>query len=173
MRTLMAIALLLAGCGEKEPVDSDDLPPIGNGGDDSAACEGTTPEARGLTLGNGGVQTFDDGPAPTFEVRIDAYDADGNLDYVTMEIWFEAADDGEVDTSGEPDVRSTFTVDDNPCEVVDTDLVLRIQVGGALGYNRNYDVAARFLDSSGATSNVVTATGSTPTETGEDGDGSG
>lgn len=173
MRAITIIAFLAAGCGEKDGTDSEDLPPIGGGDDDTAECEGTDPEARGLELANGGVQDFDGTLSPTIEVRIDGYDADGNLDYVTMEVWFEAADDGSVDTSGDADVRSTFTVEDTPCEVTESDLVLRVQVGGGLAYNTNYDVGARFIDSSGATSNVVEATGSTPREDGEDGDGSG
>ncbi|MCB9759283.1 MAG: hypothetical protein H6739_05545 [Alphaproteobacteria bacterium] len=166
--------LLLAACTGKEPVDSsDDGPPINQGNDSGDECYGNDPVLTSITLTNGGAVQFDDGTFPTIQVNVEGEDADGNLDVITLEIWFDADVDEQVDTSGPDTVSQVITLSANDCVTTTGSASLRVQVGSGLSYNTLYDVAARITDAEGEVSNALVTTGSTPRENGLDGDGTG
>lgn len=169
-RLLLQIAL---ACTSKEGEDSNELPPINREDSEDVPCNGHNPEALSLTVGNGGIQQFDEGPYPTVSLAVETHDEDGNLNYVTLEFWWDAEIDGEVDSAGSAEVSQTQTITSAPCESTDQTPALLIQVGTGLAYNTLYDFAARVTDAEGELSNVVVASGSTPRENGLSGDGTG
>lgn len=154
--------------------DTGETPPIRS--EDTAVCKGHDPVLTRFELANGGMVDFDGTEAPTIQLQADATDEDGNLDAITLEIWWEGDADGSVDTSGAPDSEKTWTLmSDSECSVFDTadspaTIALNLQVGGAIPTNSPYDFAIRITDSEGEVSNVLTATGVTPKSDGSDGD---
>ena len=167
----MSLALFLA-CTKTTGEDSG-APPLGGGDDSVAECFGNPPVVNSVTLENGGVQDFEGTPYPTLLIWADTTDEDGNLDVVTMEIWWDETPDGEVDTSGTASGEKTWTPrqDSTACAETEETLGLYLQVGGAIPYDTEMDFAVRITDSEGEASNDGVATGFTPTETGDDGGG--
>jgi len=165
----MSLVLFLA-CTKTTGEDSG-APPLGGDGDSVAECNGSDPVLNSVNLENGGVQDFEGTPYPTILVWADTEDADGNLDVVTMEIWWDESPDGSVDTSGIPSGEKTWTPreDSAPCQETAETLGLYLQVGGSIPYNTEMDFAVRITDSEGEVSNDGVATGYSPTETGDDG----
>lgn len=165
--------LFVLACSGKEVEDSNDVPPINRQDSEDVPCNGHNPVAVELLVGNGGIQQFDEGPYPTVSLEVPTTDEDGNLNYVTLEFWWDATIDDAVDTSASAQVTQTQTITSAPCLSTEQTPSLLIQVGTGLQYNTLYDFAARVTDAEGEASNVVVASGSTPRENGLAGDGSG
>lgn len=166
MHTRWIVVLLAVGCGQEEkPEDTDSAPPLVL--DDTADCNLTAPVITDFVVGDGGIiDDPDQGKQQSvkFEVSID--DEDGDLDVLTLKVWYDEAVDGTVDTSGAPAVETApYQVRDEPCNVYSADFSLRWGVtGSALDFATTYDFAAVALDSHGAASAPAFATGTTPEE---------
>lgn len=167
------LLVFVLACTSKESEDSQDLPPINRQDSEDVPCNGHDPVAQTLVVGNGGIVQFDEGPYPTVALEVQTHDDDGNLNYVTLEFWWDATIDEAVDTSAGAMVSQTQTITSAPCLSTDQTPSLLIQVGTGLEYNTLYDFAARVTDAEGEVSNVVVASGSTPRENGLSGDGTG
>lgn len=166
------LALLAVACtGKDTPVDSE-LPPI-RGDETAAPCLGHAPVAVALELGNGGVTDFDGTPYPTILFNVLATDEDGNLNYVTLDIWFQAGGEGDFTPSGDPQVSSAMSTGADDCGQSEAELKLKVQVGEGLDYNTAYDFGVRVTDQAAEVSNILTGVGITPRADGSDGDGSG
>ncbi|HJN75409.1 MAG TPA: hypothetical protein QGF58_15885 [Myxococcota bacterium] len=162
--------LLFLSCDK--PAGDSNVPPLG-GDDSTLECFGNDPVINEVALENGGVQDFEGTPYPTILIWADTEDADGNLDVVTMEIWWDETPDGAVDTSGTAAGDKTWTPrqDSAACNETAENLGLYLQVGGSIPYDTEMDFAVRITDSEAEPSNIGVATGWTPTETGDDGGG--
>jgi hypothetical protein len=164
---------ILMACTTPDDTGSE-APPVRT--DDSAeVCEGNNPEITSFTLGNGGIVDFDGTDFPTIQLQVEATDADGNLNQVVLEMWWEADGDGDIDTSGSPDNEYPATISsDGACEVFEASgsgkIALNLQVGSAIEANTPYDFAARIVDASGEVSEPMVASGVTPKMDGSDGD---
>ena len=157
------------------PDDTGGEPPPVRTDDSAEPCEGNNPEITSFTLGNGGLVDFDGTDSPTLQLQVEATDADGNLNQVVLEMWWEADGDGELDTSRSPDNEYPATLStDGACEFFqasgDGKLALNLQVGSAIQANTLYDFAVRIVDASAELSEAVVATGVTPKTDGSDGD---
>ncbi len=160
----MLLTLMLACKGE--PEDTNEPPPIRN--DDTAPeCAGADPAVSQVLLSNGGIVDFEGTDWPTIKISADTTDADGNLNYATMDVWF--SEFGEPSTDGSAALDKTFSVDDTECGVEANVFDLLVQVGQGLQYNTEYTFAVRITDQKGELSNIAMATGYTPKEDGSDG----
>ena len=160
--------LLFAGCDGENEKPGPDL----SSDDTGEACSGTPPVADRFTIGNGGLAEFEAVNWPTVSLRLEATDDDGDLDLAYMEFWWDEVVDGTVDTGVNPQNRY-FTLEQDSCTTKSVDLNLLLQVGTQLAYNTTYEFAAQVSDYAGLTSNLLVASGSTPSSDGSDGDGSG
>lgn len=159
--------LLLMAC-KGDVVDTNTAPPLRN--DDTAPeCAGNDPVIDGVAVSNGGVVDFEGTDYPTVRISADTSDADANLNYVTMDVWF--SEFGEPNTDGSAQVDKTFSIDTTDCSVDAYVFDLNIQVGGGLQYDTEYTFAVRITDAQGEVSNIVSGTGYTPKSDGSDGGG--
>lgn len=165
-------ALLLVGCTGKDDAQDSELPPI-RGDETQAPCLGHDPVVTNLELSNGGNTDFDGTVYPTLLFTVSGTDEDGNLNYVTLDIWYEAGGEGEFEPSGDSQISNAMSTGADDCEELEADFRLKVQVGGSLDYNTTYDVAVQVTDQAGEVSNVFTGVGTTPKADGSDGDGSG
>ncbi|MBK9643602.1 MAG: hypothetical protein IPO67_00330 [Deltaproteobacteria bacterium] len=169
--TALTLAVACKGSGGE---DSDDEAPPIRGGDDTnePQCGGTNPEAVSLTLANGGLYAFEGVDYPTLLLSVDATDADGNLDQITLGVYWEDDGDGAA-TPAAARFEKVITSGTDACAGMAETFLLKLQVGESLEYNTVYDFAAMVTDSAGETSGWVVASGSTPKADGSDGDGGG
>ena len=164
---------ILLACTNPEDTGSD-APPVRTD-DSETICEGNNPEITDFALGNGGLVDFDGTEYPTIQLQVEATDADGNLNQVVLEMWWEADGDGEIDTSGSPDNEYPTTLSsDGACQVFEAKgsakIALNLQVGSAIEANTAHDFAVRVIDASGEISEPVVTSGVTPKMDGSDGD---
>jgi len=163
------LPLFLLGCSSED--DGKDGPPI-YGSDDTGdeSCAGTPPNIIYMSIENGGLQQFEGASWPTILLQVEARDDDGDLEFATVELWWDTDVDASVDTSSEPLTKKIFTSDSEPCRQNDGNYGLYIQVGTGLQYNTTYDFAARVGDASGLRSEFEIESMTTPKEDGSDGD---
>ena len=160
----MLLSLLLACKGGVE--DTNDAPPLRN--DDTAPeCKGADPVIQGVSLSNGGIVDFEGTDYPTIRIAADTTDADGNLNYVTMELWYSEFGAPNTDAASQTD--KTFSIDPTECAVDAYVFALNLQVGTGLAYGTEYTIAVRVTDAKGEVSNISQATGFTPKQDGSDG----
>jgi len=168
-RLLPLLALSCLACSPDE--EEKDGPPIYGGSDTGEeSCAGTPPTIIYMDIENGGFKDFEGAQWPTILLQVDARDDDGDLEFATLEMWWDAEVDGQVDTSSEPLTKKIFTTDALPCRQNDGSYGLYLQVGTGLGYNTAYDFAARVGDASALRSEVEIESMVTPKEDGSDGD---
>lgn len=167
-----AIALLpflILGCSAEQ--DDKGGPPI-YGTDDTGeeSCAGTPPTIIYMAIENGGLQNFEGADWPTIKLQVEARDDDGDLEFATVEMWWDDEVDATVDTNSEPLTKKIFTSDSLPCRQNDGNYGLYLQVGTALNYNTTYDFAVRVGDASALRSEFEIKSMTTPKEDGSDGD---
>ena len=168
-RILPLLSLGFLACTPAE--DDKGGPPIYSGSDTGEeSCAGTAPTIIYMTMENGGLKDFEGAMWPTVLLQVDARDDDGDLDFATLEMWWDKEVDGQVDTSTDPLTKKIFTTDAESCRQNDGSYGLYLQVGTGLSYNTAYDFAARVGDASGLRSEVEIESMVTPKEDGSDGD---
>lgn len=161
---------LLSGCAEKAVEDSDDAPPLAL--DDTAECNLHVPVVTGVTISNGGIETFDNGDFPTVGVTMDVTDDDGDLDLIGMNIWIDTVVDGAVDRSGPAvfDVEAFLFQGAEECGKFGATLTLEPAVtSNVLDFNTRYEFAVTAIDHHGVESSPYIADGVTPDSDGTDG----
>ena len=166
------MTLLLALACTKTPAGEDSgLSLTGSDTGDEVECFGNDPVVGSVTLENGGSQDFEGELYPTVLIWAEVTDEDGNLDFVTMDLWWDEEPDGTLDSSGDPQGSSSFVPnsDAEKCAQTAETVGLYLQVGGGIPYDTEMDFGVRITDSESEVSNVAVATGFTPTETGDDG----
>ncbi|MFH1466743.1 MAG: hypothetical protein ABIO70_20325 [Pseudomonadota bacterium] len=166
MKHLSLLALLVLGCPpvveEKEPPP---IPKGGDTGDTAAECAGTNPVLTALSARPDGCHELEQGQLyPTLIFDLSATDADGDLNYVTYELWWDEEVDGAVDTSGNAQLTGHATVDTARCGTESMSLALSLSSQGNPAYNVWYDFALRVGDEAGLTSNVLVTPGAMPKE---------
>jgi len=172
MKHLHLLALLTLGCPpaeiEKEPPP---IPKGGDTGDTALECAGTNPVLTALTARPDGLHELEQGQLfPTLIFDITATDEDGDLNYVTYDLWWDDEVDGAVDTSGNAQVTGHATVADDRCQTGSMSLELSLSSQGNPAYNVWYDFALVVGDEAGLRSNVLVTPGAMPKEDGADPD---
>lgn len=175
MRTFLfasvpAFLVSLSGCTGKEEEDSSDPPDLH--GEDTADCNANAPVLTSVTINNGGLQTFDDGEHPTVGIEMQVEDDDGDLDVLSMYVWFDAVVDGTVDVSGEAPLAVEAWLFDgvDECTKFTAGLTLKPEVsGGMFEYNARYEFAVVAKDHHQVASAPMVADGVTPQEDGSNG----
>jgi hypothetical protein len=169
MKCLFAILpLLILACSSAD--DDKDGPPIYGDDTGEESCAGTPPTIIYMSIENGGFQNFEGAQWPTIKLQVEARDDDGDLEFATVEMWWDAEVDATVDTSSDPITKKIFTSDAKPCRQNDGSYGLYLQVGTGLQYNTTYDFAVRIGDASGLRSEFEVESMTTPKEDGSDGD---
>jgi hypothetical protein len=90
----------LAACGASDS-DTDSLPASGGAGDE---CGETIPVIEALVVEDAGMSEGDECGAeirPRLRVGVEASDADGDLHYYTLKVWYDDVVDGEVLPEGD------------------------------------------------------------------------
>ncbi len=149
----------LAACAEK---DTPDPPPIYDVPTED--CSGTPPVAELLTLTYGGERTFE-GTANVYEsvdLKLLVSDADGDMDQLTFQAWWDDQPDGEVDTTGDPQAENLAVFDEEPCHVWEATIGVAIPMEVRLQWDVEYDFAARAIDKAGLASNILVITSYPP-----------
>jgi len=166
---LSSLPFLLLGC---TPEESDKSGPTIPGGDDTGeeSCAGTAPNIIYMSIENGGLKNFEGAMWPTILLQVEARDDDGDLEFATVEMWWDDEVDSSVETSDDPLTKKIFTSDSLPCRQNDGSYGLYLQVGTGLQYNTTYDFAVRVGDASGMRSEIEIESMTTPKEDGSDGD---
>lgn len=166
MRAAWLLPLALVACtGKEETDDSNEAPPLVL--DDTGDCNANAPVIDGVTVKDGGIiDDPDQGEQQSIQFDVAISDEDGDLDVLSLRIWYDDALDGTVDTSGDPAVESLpYAIRDEPCNVFGADFSLRWGVtGNPLDFGATYDFAVVAVDSHGVPSAPGFATGTTPTE---------
>jgi hypothetical protein len=168
-KSLALFPLLILGCSGED--DDKGGPPI-YGTDDTGeeSCAGTAPTIIYMDIVNGGFKDFEGAQWPTIKLQVEARDDDGDLEFATVEMWWDAEVDASVDTESDPLTKKIFTSDSLPCRQNDGNYGLFLQVGTGLNYNTTYDFAVRVGDASGMRSDFKIKSMTTPKEDGSDGD---
>lgn len=168
MKTSLALLpFLILGCSADD--DKDGPPIYGNDDTGEESCAGTAPVIIYMAIENGGLKDFEGAQWPTIKLQVEARDDDGDLEFATVEMWWDAEVNASVDTSADPLTQKIFTSDSLPCRQNDGNYGLFLQVGTALNYNTTYDFAVRVGDASGMRSDFKIKSMVTPKEDGSDG----
>ena len=160
-RIAMLVALIaLPACGDKEDpdqdIEEDDTATTitdSGGGDGTAECEGSAPVITLVTCSNSGMQDNGGTDTPTFTFEAAATDADGDLEDYAVEVFLDGASigTGTGSTAGgaclvtSATARSTWFVD-----------------GAAIAYGTTYEVGMTITDRHGDSSEMATASCTTP-----------
>ncbi len=170
-RSILFTVPLLLACGGKA-TDTGEPPPIPSGSYDSGdGCEGTNPVVTTFTADADGLQSFEGGGTyPAITLTMAAEDVDGDLSFMTYEVWWDDTLDEAVDTSGSPDASGQFTVTSDECGGFTSQLTLTIPCDGDPAENTWYDFALRITDRNGYESDIAVTQGGTPKSDGSDPD---
>ena len=131
------------------------------------SCAEWAPTILSVTIENGGFQEYFGELWPTVLIQVDARDNDGDLNFATLEMWWDREVDGSVDTSRQA-LKKIFTSDSEPCKKVYGSYEHHLMVGMGLDYHTTYDFAVRVGDYSGRLSQVEVESMTTPKEDGSD-----
>ena len=167
MRLLPLFAFALA-CTPVE-VEKDSSGTLGEDTGD-AGCEGTPPDVVTVTVGEGDVIEDENGnQQPSVRLSVEFEDVDGDAHAVAMDLWWDDAVDGAVDTSGAANASLSKTALTNngapvdECDGFGGTLIVDMGVTGAdLQFSTQYDFGASVIDANGYASTAVVATGTTP-----------
>lgn len=185
MRTMFwmsALAIGLGACGgdkedtggggdEGEVIDADG----GDGGDDSDTCGGTPPVIEELRCENTGLQPDEVGnPTPTLTLWALTSDADADLSFYTLNIYFDDVVDGAVSTDDPAFSPVEGAVSESTCTTDEAQLgaILLIK-GGNPELNKEYEFGVTVEDVAGVVSEMAILSCITPLPDGSAGDGSG
>ena len=166
--------IFLLACGGKAS-DSGDAPPIPSGSHDTGdGCEGEAPVVTQFSAEPNGLKTFEGGGTyPAVTLSITAEDDDGDLSFMTYEIWWDDTLDENVDTSQSAKESGQFTVTSDECGGYTASLNLTIPCDGDPAENTWYEFAVQVTDRNGYESEVVITQGGTPQSDGSDPDPAG
>ena len=117
LRDLFPIAwLMLGACNGAD--DTDTPGPTGDRHDE--VCGDAAPLIESLTITDNGPTEFGSGDNahtwPAIRIEAQASDADGDLDWYTVQVWFDGLPDGDIDTTEEP-FELTTSISEEDCSV--------------------------------------------------------
>ncbi len=171
-RVPLLSVLLLLGCPPAG--DSLEPPPIpkgGDTGDSEVDCSGTAPVITGLEARADGLHELEQGQLfPTMIFEITAEDDDGDLHFMSYELWFDCELDGVVDTTTAASVSGQSTISSTRCGSYSVVLDLSLSSQGNPPYDTWCDFALRVGDEAGLLSEVALVQGAMPKEDGSDPD---
>lgn len=185
MRTVFwwsALTVALAACGgdkedsggggdEGEIIGADG----GDGAGDGDTCGGTPPVIEELRCENSGLKPDEVGnPTPTLTLWALSSDADADLSYYTLNVYFDDVVDGVVSTDDPAFSPVEGSVSDGTCSTPEAQLgaILLIK-GGNPELNKEYEFGVTVVDVAGAVSEMAIVTCITPLADGSEGDGAG
>lgn len=138
--------LTLAGCtpGGGQGDDTDTIPiPDGHKDED---CGETPPVVELVTIEDGGLHDFEGTMLPTIKISADTTDADGDLHYYEMMVWWDLVVDGQVEAEGTP-LNTYGTLSDTDCSVDDVTLSMIMGLrGGDPPYSTEVEFGVRIYD---------------------------
>lgn len=166
-------ALLVAACADKGEETIDSAPPLQTGDDTATVtCEGTPPVVTEVTCENTGLQPhFETGAdTPTLLIMANVTDADGDLDYYAIQLFYDDVVDGAVDTSSSTFSPSNGALGGDPCESPSANLGLTLYLtGGDPAWDTEYEWGMVISDGASLESEPGIVVCCTPTSDGEDG----
>jgi hypothetical protein len=174
LRTLpfqLVLAAVIAGCNG-DPKDTSEAPPLATDDTAETDCDAHAPVVTEVEVGNGGEQQFEGELLPSILIAVSAEDDDGDLDVMSMKLWWDTEVDGYVDTERSQDANGVpIQMRDLPCGVASATYATYFAVLGApFAYATQYEVAASVADSHGVESeDAAIGVGWSPDENGNDG----
>ncbi len=172
---LSPLSLVLFTLACQPPVEEGEPPPIPKGGDtgDTAAeCSGTAPVITSLEAIPDGLRKHEQGqvsyPAMIFEIEAD--DEDGDLSFVSYQVWWDDDMDGTTSTSASPKITGQATIESTRCDSFSVGLNLSLASQGDPAYNTWYDFAVVISDEAELASEPAYVQGAMPKEDGSDPD---
>ncbi|MBN2800589.1 MAG: hypothetical protein JXX28_15715 [Deltaproteobacteria bacterium] len=142
MWTLLSLPLLLA-CTDPP----DDTGPV------ASSCGDSAPVISAVTARDNGLMDFSGESLPTVLIQADTADADGDLDWYTLQVWWDEDVDGQVDVAGAPS-ELYDSLSDTACSVDDARLGLILAINGrSIPYLTEVEFAVIAQDAAGHRSN--------------------
>ena len=178
--TTLALGLVACG-GDKEDTggggdEGEIIGADGTGdGDDGETCGGTPPVIEELRCETSGLQSDEVGnPTPTLTLWALTSDADEDLSYYTLNIYFDDVIDGVVSTDDPAFGPVEGSVSNSTCSTPEAQLgaILLIK-GGNPELNKEYEFGVTVVDVAGVVSEMAVLTCITPMADGSPGDGMG
>jgi hypothetical protein len=134
--------LLLACNGD--PEDTDVIPA---GGGSSEECGENPPEIETFAISDEGMSTGDecgDTSRPMIRLAADATDADGDLHYWTLRVWYDDVVDDTIDTSA--DCAEVFGTAGEDCDVPAVNVAMLLCVTGDPPFETEMEFGAVLFD---------------------------
>lgn len=160
----------LVGCSDKTGEDT--APPIETTTHETGdnCVGGTAPVVSAVMLENTGLARYENDDWPTLTVWATAADDDWDLNAYKLQIWFDDTVDGTVAEGDDNGFDAVGTLAEENCGAAEGTVGIQIFLtGGGIAYNTLYEWGAVVTDAHELASEMVTTSGYTPTETGEDG----
>lgn len=168
-RILWASLISLVACTKKESGDS--APPLTVTHETGSNCVGGTPPVISeVTLENSGIARYENDDWPTLTIWVSVSDEDWDINSYKLDLSFDDTVDGTVVPTSDNSFESLGTLADEACGASQGKVGLQVFLtGGGLAYNTLYEWGAVVTDANGFSSDMFTASGYTPTESGADG----
>lgn len=159
-RSAVLAVLLLTAC----PSEDSDTEPL------LETCGDTAPEIVDLTVENTGMRDFSGESYPALLLQAHATDADSDLEWYTVQVWWDDVVDGIVSRESTPaEVNGNLSGED--CAVADADLGIYLAVtGDGIPYEAEIEFGVVVKDAAAHRSNggePVTVVFTTPNAAGE------
>ena len=175
---IASVAAVVSACGgDKEDTGEDttgDALP-GSGDTDDLECGGTAPVVTSVQCEAAGLQEYEPGSMlPTLLFSIDVTDEDQDLEFMTVELYFDDESDGEVSTTESPYSPSIVTIDTAECVTPASGVNLTVFVSGVdPRFNLPYEWSIVVRDANDVAAEPFIIECITPQENGEAGNGEG
>ena len=170
-RILWAALVLGVACSPKTQT-GDSAPPIDTEPPDTGtACVGGTPPVISeVTLENTGIARYENDDYPTITIWAAVSDEDWDINAYKLDVSYDDTIDGTVTPTSDNTFETTGTLSETACGAEEGTVGLQLFLtGGSIAYDTLYEWGAVVTDANLYASAMVTASGYTPTSTGEDG----
>jgi hypothetical protein len=169
-RAVLTVLLALA-CSDPKEEDSGPVEYIEQSPDTGPDCGGTAPVVTAVSVGNGGLGTYEGVDQWSVEIEVDATDEDSDLRPFHVDLWWDQTVDGVVERGEDLLAFEDYIVaGKEACEVGQVSYRMKLAVAGTrFDYDTLYEFAAVIYDAQEMVSEVGVGSGYTPKSDGTDG----
>lgn len=165
----MNFAILLLGLWACEEKETGTAPDLVNTTTNTDSCGGTSPVIVSLECQNTGVQDHPDyGPLPTFSIRANVTDEDGDITYYQMFVDYDANLDQDKDDNAESLRPAEGSLSNEQCGIDEANIGVTIYLNGSTpDYDTTYEWFVQISDALGKISEPMMIQCTTPNSEGE------
>lgn len=168
---ILVLIALSVGCKEEKTEET--APPLDTLAHDTVdyCPPGVPPVISEVLVENGGLADFDGETLPTVLVSAVVSDEDGDISSYKLDIWYDDTVDGSVEQGSTNTFQGLGTLKDGECTAPAGTVGLQVGLSpdATIAFNTLYEWGAIVTDDNLLSSEMVTGSGYTPTESGEDG----